>query len=87
MIYLGVDLKFKLNFLIKFRLILKICAARRANLADRTIALGYEFKRREVLVLNLGKSSKAETNFTRNTSRIRPTVTKIYDTRKDVKFK
>ena len=56
-------------------------------MADRAIALSYEFKRREVLVLNLGKSSKAETNFTRNTSRIRPTVTKIYDARKDVKFK
>ena len=56
-------------------------------MADRTIALGYEFKRREVLALNLGKSGKTETNFTRNTSRICPIVTKIYDTSKDVKFK
>ena len=56
-------------------------------MADGAIALGYEFKRREVLVLNLGKSGKTETNFTRNTSRISSTVTKIYDARKDVKFK
>lgn len=56
-------------------------------MADGAIALGYEFKRREVLTLNLGKSGKTETNFTRNTSRICPTVTKIYDTHKNVKFK
>lgn len=47
-------------------------------MADRAIALSYEFKRREVLALNLGKSGKTETNFTRNTSRIYHTVTKIY---------
>jgi len=56
-------------------------------LADGAIALSYKFKRREVLALNLGKSCKTETNFTRNTSRICHTVTKIYDARKDVKFK
>ena len=56
-------------------------------MADGAIALSYEFKRREVLALNLGKSGKTETNFTRNTSRIRSTVTKIYDAHKDVKFK
>ncbi|EEF13807.1 hypothetical protein CAMRE0001_0422 [Campylobacter rectus RM3267] len=33
-------------------------------MADGAIALDYEFKRREVLALNLGKSGKTETNFT-----------------------
>ena len=48
-------------------------------MADGAIALSYEFKRREVLALNLGKSGKTETNFTRNTNHD--------DARTDAKFK